>query len=186
MLGFRTWRLGPIDDFSTEKSFLISKYTFQDLCLKNERNKTCSSAISSPILKMKCFINILSYNGILKKRIRFIITNHYYFLIFTDGSATLLRPAMLTELAIHVEVVTPLILSMASKAVGIAGASNPMITWVCLEIQTKRASRPVAHSLSTNNPPPTENLTQSDSLLLLPRTEVTQTIVPIRPVSPKI
>ena len=41
---------------------------------------------------------------------------------------------MLTELAIHVEVVTPLILSMASKAVGIAGASNPMITWVCLEI----------------------------------------------------
>ena len=90
---------------------------------------------------------------------------------------------MLTELAIHVEVDTPLILSMASKAVGIA-ASNPMITWAC-QIQTKKVSRQVAHSLSTNNPPPTENLTQSDSLLLLPRTEVTSTIVPIRPVSPK-
>merc|ERR1719225_352554 len=36
-----------------------------------------------------------------------------------------------------------------------------------------KKGQPVAHSLSTNNPPPTENLTQSDSLLLLPRTEVT-------------
>ena len=97
-----------------------------------------------------------------------------------DGSAILPRPAMLTELATLAEVVTPLILSMASKAVGIA-ASKQTITWACL-ILIRKVSLPVVHSLSTSNPPPTENLIRSGNPPHLPRIGETSTPVPRKPV----
>jgi hypothetical protein len=105
-----------------------------------------------------------------------------FFVLFSGGSDTLPRPAMHTEPKPIVEATeAPLTPTTVWRP---AANGVRRTTILVFRIRTKKANRPGALNLSTNNRPPAGSLTRRDNPRRHPKTGVISIAMPKKPVSP--